>query len=80
MITKEKIQTLADIYNAEVVDVEILHDCNSVGYMADYLKLKIRDENAEHKVDVYLENDYQIVNNKEYYLECKIKNALHMTL
>ncbi len=80
MITKEKIQTIAETYNAEVVDVEILHDCNRVGCMTDYIKLKLKDGDAEHGVNVYLGNDYQIVNNKEYYIECKIKNALHMTL
>lgn len=80
MITKEKIQMMADAYNVEVVDVEILHDCNSVGCMADYIKLKLKNENAEHGVSVYLGNDYQIVNNKEYYIECKIKNTLNMIL
>ena len=80
MITKQKIQTLADTYNVKVAGVEILHDCNRIGCMADYIKLKLRDENAEHGVNVYLGTDYQIVNNKEYYIECKIKNALYMSL
>lgn len=80
MITKEKIQTLADIYHVEVVDVETLHDGNRVGCMADYIKLKFRDEDTEYGVNVYLGNDYQIVNNKEYYIECKIKNALYSAL
>lgn len=80
MITKEKIQALADVYNMEVVGIEILHDCNRIGCIADYIKLKLKDENVEHGVNVYLQNDYQIVNNKEYYIECKIKNALYSTL
>ena len=80
MITKGKIQTLADIYNVKVVGVDILHDCNRIGCMTDYLKLKLRDEKAEHKVNVYLGKDYQIVNDKDYYVECKIKNALYMSL
>lgn len=80
MITKQKIQTIADTYDAKVVEVEILHDCNSVGCIADYIKLKLKDKNAEHGVNVYLGTEYPIVSNKEYYLECKIKNALHATL
>ncbi len=79
MITRQKIQTMADSYNAEVVDVEILHDCNKVGCIPDYIKLKLKDKNAEHGINVYLGTAYQIVTNKEYYIECKIKNALHMT-
>lgn len=80
MITKEKVQTMVNAYNMEVVDVEILHDCKGVGCMADYIKLKLKNENAEHGVNVYLGNDYQIVHNKEYYIECRIKNALNMIL
>ncbi len=80
MITKQKIQTLANTYNVEVVGIETLHDCNRVGCLPDYIKLKLRDEGAEHRVNVYLGNDYQIVTNKEYYLECKIKNALYSSL
>lgn len=80
MITREKAQILADEYNVEVVDVETLHDNKSIEYIADYIKLKVRDENREHSVNVYLGNDYKIVENKEFYIESKIKNALHSAL
>ena len=80
MITREKAQALADFYNVEVVDVETLHDNKSVEYIADYIKLKVKDENAEQNVNVYFGNDYKIVENKEFYIECKIKNALHSAL
>ena len=38
MITREKAQALAALYNAEVVDVETLHDGDSIGYIADNVK------------------------------------------
>ena len=80
MITREKAQFLADAYNVEVVNVETLHDNESVEYISDYIKLKIRDENREQSVNVYLRNDYKIVENKEFYIESKIKNALYSAL
>ena len=80
MISKEKTQKLADVFHKEVVEVETLHDADIMGCMADYIKLKLRDENTEYKVNVYLGNDYQIVNIKEYYIECKITNALYCAL
>ena len=76
MITREKAQILADSYNVEVLDVETLHDNHSVEYIAEYIKLKVRSKNTEHSVNVYFGNDYKIVNNKEFYIESKIKNAL----
>ena len=80
MITREKAQFLSDAYNVEVVNVETLHDNESVEYISDYIKLKIRDENREQSVNVYLRNDYKIVENKEFYIESKIKNALYSAL
>ena len=80
MITREKAQTLADEYNVEVVAVETLHDNDSSEYIADYIKLKVRDAKTEHNVNVYFGNDYKIVENKEFYIESKIKNALHSAL
>lgn len=80
MITREKAQALADLYNAEVVDVETLHDGDSIGYIADYIRLKVRDAKSEHSVNVYFGNDFKIVENKEFYIETKIKNALHSAL
>ncbi len=80
MITKEKAQAIADLYNIEVMDVEILHDNNSVECISDYIKLKFRNGNAEQSVNVYFGNDYKIVGNKEFYVESKIKNALNSVL
>ena len=80
MITKERAQSLADLYNMEVVDVETLYDNDSAECIADYIKLKVKNENTEQNVNVYLGNDYKIVKNKEFYIECKIKNALHSAL
>ena len=80
MITREKAQVLADTYNVEVLDVETLHDNKSDEYIADYIRLKIRDDYVEHNVNIYLGNDFKIVNNKEFYIESKIKNALHSAL
>ena len=80
MVTRERAQAVADLYNVEVVDVETLHDGYSVGYISDYIKLKIRDEKTEHNVNVYFGNDYKIVENKDYYVEIKIKNAIHSML
>lgn len=77
MITKQRAQILADSYNMEVVDVETLHDAEKIGCIADYIKLKLKDEKAEYKVDVYLGSDYKVTNNKEFYIESKIKNALY---
>ena len=77
MITRERAQAVADLYNVEVVDVETLHDGDGVGYISDYIKLKVRDEKTEHNVNVYFGNDYKIVENKDFYVETKIKNALH---
>ena len=80
MITREKVQMLADPYNVKVVNIETLHDNKSDEYIADYIKLKIRDEQREHNINVYLGNDYKIVENKEFYIESKIKNALYSAL
>ena len=80
MVTRERAQAVADLYNVEVVDIETLHDGHSVGYISDYIKLKIRDEKTEHNVNVYFGNDYKIVENKDYYVEIKIKNAIHSML
>ena len=80
MVTRERAQAVADLYNVEVVDVETLHDGDGVGYISDYIKLKIRDEKTEHNVNVYFGNDYKIVENKDYYVEIKIKNAIHSML
>ena len=63
MITREKAQILADTYKVKVLDVETLHDNDSSEYIADYIKLKVRDVNVEHNVNIYLGNDYKIVNN-----------------
>ena len=80
MITREKVQMLANPYNVKVVNIETLHDNKSDEYIADYIKLKIQDEQREHNINVYLGNDYKIVENKEFYIETKIKNALHSAL
>lgn len=80
MITREKVQMLADPYNVKVVNIETLHDNKSDEYIADYIKLKVWDEQREHNINVYLGNDYKIVENKEFYIESKIKNALYSAL
>ena len=80
MITREKAQILADTYNVKVLDVETLHDNKSDEYITDYIRLKIRDDLREQNVNVYLGNDYKIVENKEFYIESKIKNALYSVL
>ena len=80
MITREKAQILADTYNVKVLDVETLHDNKSDEYIADYIRLKIRDNLREQNVNVYLGNDYKIVENKDFYIESKIKNALYGAL
>ena len=80
MVTIEKVQILADTYNVKVLDVETLHDNKSEEYIADYIRLKIRDNLREQNVDVYLGNDYKIVENKDFYIESKIKNALYSAL
>lgn len=76
MITIEKAQTLADIYNMKVVDVETRHDCEKYGRIPDYIKINVRFHGTDQNVYVYLGPDYKIVNNKEFYIECKVKNAL----
>lgn len=80
MITREKAQILADVYNVEVMDVETLHDNQSMEYIADYIKLKVKIKNTTQNIDVYLGNDYKIATNKEFYIESKIKNALYSAL
>ena len=80
MITREKAQILADVYNVEVMDVETLHDNQSMEYIADYIKLKVKIKNTTQNIDVYLGNDYKITTNKEFYIESKIKNALYSAL
>ena len=80
MITIEKAQILADTYNVKVLDVETLHDNKSEEYIADYIRLKIRDDFSVQNVNVYLGNDYKIVENKDFYIESKIKNALYSAL
>ena len=77
MITMEKAQTLADIFNMKVMNVETRHDCRRYGRIPDYIKLNVRTENAEQKVYVYFTPDYQLVSNKDFYIECKVKNALY---
>jgi hypothetical protein len=80
MVTIEKAQILADTYNVKVLDVETLHDNKSEEYIADYIRLKIRDDFSVQNVNVYLGNDYKIVENKDFYIESKIKNALYSAL
>ena len=80
VITREKAQILADTYDLEVMAVETLHDNKSMEYIADYIKLKIRNKSKELSVNVYLGNDYKIVKNKEFYIESKVKNALYSAL
>ena len=80
MITREKVQMLADPYNVKVVNIETFHENKRDENIADYIKLKIRDEQREHNINVYLGNDYKIVENKEFYIESKIKNALYSAL
>ena len=77
MITIEKAQTLADIYCMKVVDVETRHDCVRYGKIPDYIRLNVTSEGTKQSVYVYLGPDYRIVNNKEFYIECKVKNALY---
>lgn len=76
MITIEKAQTLADIYNMKVVDVETRHDCDRYGKIPDYIKINVKSQSKEQNIYVYLGSDYKIVSNKEFYIECKVKNAL----
>lgn len=76
MITLEKAQELADIYNMQVVAVETRHDCGKYDKLSDYIKLNVRTDGIEQNVYVYLGNDFRIVKNKEFYIECKVKNAL----
>ena len=80
MITREKAQILADTYNVKVLGVETILDNKCDEYIADYIRLKIRDDFKEQNVNVYLGNDYKIVENKDFYIESKIKNALHSAL
>ena len=76
MISKNKIQKLADIYGIKILDSITLHDCNKAGCISDYMKLKVNDKHGVHQIYVYLTDDYNLVTNKEFYIECKIKNAL----
>ena len=77
MITKEKAQTLANPYHVKVVEVETLHDGDRFDSIADYIRMKICDENREQNIYVYLGTDYEIVSDKAFYIESKIKNALY---
>lgn len=76
MISIEKAQMLADDYNMKVLAVETRHDCDRYGKIPDYIKLNVRSESTEQNVYVYFGPDYKIVSNKEFYIECKVKNAL----
>ena len=77
MIKKENIQKIANTYGVTVLDVNTYHDCNKIGYLSDYIKLNVRDDYADHQIYVYLEDDYNIVADKAFYLECKVNNALY---
>ena len=77
MITIEKAQALAAGYHMEVVDVETGHDCDKYGRMPDYIRLHVRFDDTEQNVYVYLGPDYKIVTDKEFYIECKVNNALY---
>ena len=77
MISKEKIQKIADTYGIKILDSTIMHDCNKIGYMTDYLKLKVDGKHGVHQIYVYLADDYRIVSDKGFYIESKINNALY---
>lgn len=77
MITIEKAQALADGYRMKVIDVETRHDCDKYGRIPDYIRLNVKIDDTEQNVYVYLGADYKIVTNKEFYIECKVKNALY---
>ena len=77
---KRKSSDFSWYIQCEVLGVETLHDNKSDEYIADYIRLKIRDDFKEQNVNVYLGNDYKIVENKDFYIESKIKNALHSAL
>ena len=76
MITLEKAQALAAIYDMEVVDVETKHDCKKHDKIPDYIKLTVVFRGILNNIYVYLSPDYKVVSNKEFYIECKVKNAL----
>lgn len=80
MIKKETIQKIADAYGVEVLDVQTLHDCTKIGCLADYIKLKIRKNLTDHQIYIYLKDDYHIVTDKNFYLECRINNAFYNEL
>ena len=77
MITKERAQVLAEPYGVEVVGAETLHDRNKLGYIADYIKLQIKNKNEECNIFIYISDDYKIVSDKDFYIESKVKNALY---
>ena len=77
MISLEKAQKLANIYDMRVVNVETRHDCNRYGRIPDYIKMSVKSENTEQNIYVYFSPDYTLVNDKEFYIECKVKNALY---
>lgn len=77
MITKERAQVLAEPYGVEVIDAETLHGRKKLGYIADYIKLQIKNKNVECNIFIYISDDYNIVSDKKFYIESKIKNALY---
>ena len=77
MISREKIQKIADTYGVKILDSTTMHDCEKIGCMSDYLKLKVNDQHGVHQIYVYLTDDYKIVSDKEFYIKTKIKNALY---
>ena len=80
MITIENVQKIADGYGVEVLDVQTFHDCTRIGCLADYIKLKVRNGQADHQIYIYLKDDYHIVTDKNFYLECRINNAFYNEL
>ena len=80
MITIENVQKIADVYGVEVLDVQTFHDCTRIGCLADYIKLKIRKNLTDHQIYIYLKDDYHIVTDKNFYLECRINNAFYNEL
>ena len=80
MIKKENVQKIADVYGVEVLDIQTFHDCTKIGCLADYIKLKIRKNLTDHQIYIYLKDDYHIVTDKNFYLECRINNAFYNEL
>ena len=80
MIKKEKVQKIADAYGVEVLDIQTFHDCTKIGCLADYIKLKIRKNLTDHQIYIYLKDDYHIVTDKNFNLECRINNAIYNEL